>query len=56
MRNADQLLQAAKRDPNVVVIAQTKGKAPPPLPPGFHQELRLTAPGQIYEVYRVVGR
>jgi len=56
MRNADQLLQAAKQNPNVVVIAQTKGKPPPPMPGGFHQELRMTAPGQVFEVYRVAGQ
>ena len=57
MRNANQLIEAAKQNPHVVVIAQSKGKAvPPAVPPGFQQELRLTAPGQVFEVYQVAER
>lgn len=53
VHTAEQLRKDAMENPKLVVIAQTKGKAPPPLPDGFVREMKLNAPGQVFEVYRV---
>jgi 4-amino-4-deoxy-L-arabinose transferase-like glycosyltransferase len=52
-KKPEDLVQFVADHPDAVIIAQTKSKAPAPVPPaGFVEEMRLTTPGQLFQIYR----
>lgn len=53
VKTAEDLQTLAAREPRVVVIAQTKSRfTPPPMPPGFEQEIQISRPKQLFQFYR----